>query len=146
MGFLIFVVLLLTVDQAAKYWVFVNMKIGDTIPLLDGIFHITYVQNTGAAFGILGQQRILLATVTTVLIIAIIAFIIIKRPTNKLLLTSLVLIVAGGTGNLLDRVRLGYVIDFFDFRLINFAVFNTADCFVVIGAGLLAIYMLITKE
>ena len=133
---------LFAADMFAKFLVYTNMSQGDSIPLINGIFHITYAKNTGAAFSIFEGNNTILSIITAVLLIAIVGFLVYKKPSSKILTLALVMIVAGGAGNLMDRFRFGYVVDFFDFRLINFAVFNTADSFVVIGACLLAIYML----
>jgi len=129
-------------DLFVKNIVRSNMKVGETIPLIENVFHITYVQNTGAAFSIMSGKQLLLIIMTTVMLLIVLGYIILKRPKNKLLMSSLVLILAGGVGNLIDRIHLGYVVDFFDFRLINFAIFNTADTFVVCGTILLAVYLM----
>lgn len=78
--------------------------------------------------------------------LAIIIYIAVKRPKNPLIMTSLTMILAGGTGNLYDRIVLNGVRDFFDFRIINFAVFNIADIFVVCGALLLVLYLWLSDE
>lgn len=135
-------VLLYAVDLAAKYLVYSNMTVGDSIPLIPDVFHLTFVHNTGAAFSIFAGNSGALSVVVAALLLGVLSYILIKRPRHPLLLLPLVMILAGGAGNLTDRLRFGYVVDFFDFRLIHFAVFNTADAFVVCGAVLLAVYLL----
>ena len=81
-----------------------------------------------------------------IVIIAVVLFVIAKRPKNKLLLLSLSMIASGGIGNLIDRIRFGYVVDFLDFRLINFPIFNVADIFVTVGAALFIALLLFSKE
>ena len=81
-------------------------------------------------------------TVSVILIIALLVYLIKFRPRNMLMCTALGMIIGGGIGNMIDRIIYGYVVDFIDFRLINFAVFNGADSFVCVGAALFAIYIL----
>ncbi len=146
MIYLILTILLVTADLFTKYIVTANMVVGSTIPILRNIFHLTYVQNTGAAFSILAGQRLFLILLPAVVIVVIITYIIVKKPGNKLLMLSFSMIVSGGIGNLIDRIRFGYVVDFFDFRLINFPVFNVADIWVTLGAALFIGLLLFTKE
>jgi signal peptidase II len=103
---------------------------------------LTYVENRGAAFGILQGQRWIFI-VLTVVIAAAIAYYLIKIPNKEIFLkTALSLVLGGAVGNLIDRVRLGYVVDMFDFTLINYPVFNIADSSLVIGSILLGYYLL----
>ena len=129
-------------DQITK-WLAVEYLIpAGTVPIIKDALHLTYVENPGAAFGMMQNNRWIFLLVSTVAIIAIIIYLIKSAPKNKLALTSLAFILGGGIGNMIDRVALGYVVDFIDFRLINFAVFNVADSFVCVGAALLIIYVL----
>lgn len=113
-----------------------------TLPLIDGVFHLTYVENRGAAFGILDGKGVFLIILTTIVLLALIVLLLLNKLRHPLLLTALALFLGGGFGNLIDRVFRHYVVDFLDFRLINFAVFNFADCCVVVGTILLFIYVL----
>lgn len=133
---------LIALDQWTKWLVTSSMELGESIPVIENVFHLTYVQNTGAAFSILEGKQWLLLGVTGLLLAAIIVYVVWKRPQGRMLLLSLSMIVAGGVGNLMDRLRLGYVVDFFDARIIRFAVFNVADIFVVCGTILLAVWFL----
>lgn len=133
-------------DIATKYIVTANMTVGATIPLWKNVFHLTYVRNTGAAFSILSGQRIFLILLPAVVVAIIILYIILKKPQNKLLMLSFSLIISGGIGNLIDRIRLGYVVDFLDLCLINFPVFNIADIWVTLGAALFVGLLLFSKE
>lgn len=108
--------------------------------LLDGVFQLTYIKNAGASFGILAGGRWLFVIITVLLIGALVTYTIKKKMQSKLFLWAVALIVGGGVGNLIDRIRMGTVVDFFDFCLIHFPIFNVADCFVVIGAILMGIY------
>ena len=136
------IVLLTAIDQALKYLVGSNMKVGESIPLIGNIVHITYVKNSGGAFSILQAQTGLLTVVSIALTAVIIVYLYIKRSSGGISLRlSLSLICAGGLGNLIDRIRLGAVTDFIDFRV--FPIFNFADMCVCCGCGLLFIYMII---
>lgn len=136
--------ILIILDQTVKFFVVKYLMPIDTYPLIEGFFHLTYAENMGAAFSILQGKQMLLIVITIVFT-TFLAFYLFKTKTNKstrCFKVSLCLIIGGAIGNLVDRIRLGYVIDFFDFRYINFAIFNTADSFVVVGTILLAIIIL----
>ncbi len=117
-----------------------------TIPLIEDVFHLTYVENRGAAFGILQDRRWFFVLIALIFA-AVILFLAFKyRNKPKTLKLGLSFMAAGALGNTIDRVWQGYVVDFFDFRLIDFPVFNIADIFVCIGAGLLAIFFVFIEE
>jgi len=124
-------------DLLIKYWAMVKLMPIGTIPVIEGVFHLTYVTNSGAAFGILQNARWVFIALTLLVIGAIIYVIKTKKPASLWTQTALAFLLGGEAGNLIVRVRLGYVIDMFDFRLINFPVFNVADTFVCAGAGIL---------
>jgi signal peptidase II len=133
-------------DQYTKYLAATKLINYETIPLIENVFHLTFVKNKGAAFGILQNQKWFFVIVTIIIMLAIIYYIIKKKPGNKLLMVSLSMILGGAVGNLIDRIRYSYVIDFFDFNLINWPVFNVADSFVVVGTVLLSYYLLFKYE
>ncbi|MGN1047248.1 MAG: signal peptidase II [Eubacteriales bacterium] len=133
-------------DQITKWLAVLFLKEIDTLPLIKNVLHLTYLENTGAAFGILKNNRWIFLVVSAVAIVALLFYLAKFRPKNKWLLIGLSFIVGGGIGNMIDRLLLGYVIDFIDFRLINFAVFNVADAFVCIGAVLVIIYVFFFSE
>jgi signal peptidase II len=125
------------IDRLTKALVTANMKLYETIPLIKAgeteILNFTHTRNTGAAFSIFQGQRLFLILLPGLIIIGILIFLLSDRLKSKLMITALTLITAGGTGNLIDRVFYGYVVDFIDFRIIKFAVFNFADICVVTG-------------
>ena len=130
-------------DQLTK-WLAVTLLQGNpSVPIIPKVFQLTYLENPGAAFGMLQNNRWVFLIISTVGILAVLYYLIAKRPTSKLLCIALSFIVGGGIGNMIDRVLLGYVIDFFDFCLINFAIFNVADSFVCVGAGFLALWVIL---
>ena len=138
------VVILLTValDQLVKYLSVVFLKPIDTVPIIRNVFHLTYCENTGAAFSMLSGARIFFIVITAVFIALLIWLIYSNRVQNVGAAYTMAVISAGGIGNLIDRVLNGYVVDMFDFRLINFAIFNVADIAVTCGAvAFLIIYI-----
>ena len=130
-------------DQLTKYLAVKYLAPVDTVPLINGVIHLTYVENPGAAFGMLAGMPWIFNTFSIVTCIVIAFYLYLGHADNKLYAISLSMIVSGGIGNLIDRLSLGYVVDFIDFRLINFAVFNGADSFVCIGAGILILALII---
>lgn len=142
----IVIILMVLIDQLVKYWALVDLSSIGTIPLIDGIFHLTYVENRGAAFGILQDQRWLFLLMTPIILI-ILGYILHKGYIRtRLGKVSLYLIAAGAVGNLIDRAWHGFVVDLFDFRLIHFPVFNVADIYVVVGVLLFFYYYLIQHD
>ena len=138
-------VLVLVADQFTKYLVFTNLEIAksyDILPkFLDGILGITYVHNTGGAWGMLQGYTWLLLSITIVVMLVCIALLLKYGVRNKLLFWSIMLVLSGGVGNMIDRIfRDGKVIDFLEFRFMRFPVFNVADCAIVVGACLLMLY------
>ncbi|MBQ8003533.1 MAG: signal peptidase II [Oscillospiraceae bacterium] len=134
------VVLLTALDQGTKLWaVKVLEKVGE-IPLIEGVFNLRYVENTGAAFSILQGKTLLLTVIPVVACILIIYMLLSKRIHSKTGQWGLVLILSGALGNLIDRIFRGAVVDMFDFELINFPVFNVADICVTVGAVLFFVY------
>jgi signal peptidase II len=133
-------------DQATKALVRTSLVPGRSIPVLDGVLHFTYVRNLGAAFGLLPGARTLFIATSFLVLIFVAAFWAKFRPAQWPLVIALALICGGATGNLIDRILLGKVTDFIDFTLINFPVFNVADSAIVIGVGLLAVWLLVAPE
>ena len=139
MFYILLAVLLLFIDQYTKYLAELYLKPIGSYPLIQNIFHLTYARNTGAAFRILQNKQLFLIIIASIVVVSLILYVIKNLGKNKFILNlSLVFIICGALGNLIDRVRLNFVIDFFDFTLINFAIFNFADIFVVSGTLLLS--------
>ena len=131
MIYFLIIALIIIFDRITKILVSANMAVGDTIPLIENIFHLTYVQNRGAAFSMWEQQWLILVLLPAVVMAVGMAVLYIKRKTwNRVYLLSIAFICGGGLGNLIDRTIQGYVVDFFDFRV--FPVFNIADICVVV--------------
>ena len=136
---------LIIIDQLIKLWADISLMPAGTMPFIPGLFDLTYVENYGAAFSILQNKQLFLIITTSAVMIAAIIFVFVKRVSDKLLLSSFTLIIAGGIGNLIDRIARGYVIDYLEFLPFNFPIFNFADCCVVIGTGLFILYVMISE-
>jgi len=148
---IIIIVLIVAADLLTKYLLTPLMhQAGGSLPLIPNVLHLTYVENTGASFGIFQNCVIFFIIVTGVVLAAGITFMIRTRKTQSLYLKiSLSLVIGGAFGNFYDRIVLGFVRDFIDFKLFSFWnwVFNIADATLVIGAICLGIYVLfIYKE
>ena len=132
------------VDRLTKYILFRNFSEGESVRVVPGLFHITLVLNSGAAFGLFKGCGAFF-TVSSVLVIAFICFYIIRGGCKDLLmLAALGLILGGAAGNLIDRLSFGYVIDFLDFRI--WPVFNIADASITTGAVILAVRLIFDKR
>ena len=148
LGCLAALLILVIIDQWSKELAVHGLKDRDTIILIPGVFELFYLENRGAAFGIFENMRWMFLFGTG-LILVLTIFLFRRFPKKRKyipFLVSLIMIAAGGIGNLIDRLRLGYVIDFFYFSLIDFPVFNVADIYVTVGVALFAILYLITGE
>jgi signal peptidase II len=138
--------IILALDQATKLYVDANFKLHETVPVIRGFFHLTYVRNKGAAFGILADNAVRIPffiTVSIVAMLGIIWYIRQLRADQKLAFFSLSLIFSGALGNLIDRIRLGEVIDFLDvfWQRHHWPAFNVADSAITVGVTLLFIEM-----
>lgn len=148
MIYLIIIVLLIAADQITKQLAVSYLTDIGSIPLIQNVFHLTYVENRGIAFGLFSGGRFVFIAASIILLAAL-TVIIYKTPKGERTIwqkAGTALIFAGAIGNIADRIRLGYVIDFFDFRLINFPVFNVADIAVCIGAAMILIHFLLNSS
>lgn len=139
------IVLLIGIDQASKMWALNYLKEIGSIPIIENVFHLTYVENRGAAFGMLqNNQSIFIIVALTASVFGL--YYLHTKKVNFLGKASIILIIAGAIGNLIDRIRIGFVVDYFDFRFIWEYVFNIADIFVVVGTIMLCIYIIFFQE
>ena len=136
--------LLIGADQAVKYWAVHSLQPKGSMDFIHfgkfKIFDLTYLENDGAIFGSMSGQRWFLIGFTSLVIIAGIVAMFFFMKRSKLLSSAIMLFVAGGIGNLIDRVRFGYVVDMFELKLFHFAIFNVADICVTVAFCLLIIY------
>ena len=142
--YIIAALVMIVLDQVVKYWALTSLQAQHTIPLIENVFHLTYVENRGAAFSLLAQFDSRWIFVALSVIITIVIFIVLRIDYIQTALGrwSLVLVAAGALGNAIDRVIHGFVVDLFDFRLIHFPVFNVADIFICVGGVLFVIYFM----
>ena len=135
------------VDQFTKYLTVANIPLHTEIPAIPGLFHLTYVQNTGAAFSSFEGQQWLFVLVFAVFTAAIIWEFSGKRwPFTDLERWLVVSIYAGGLGNMIDRIRLGFVVDMIEVDFMRFPVFNVADCFITCGCVLLIAHLILCNK
>jgi signal peptidase II len=126
-------------DQWFKVLVENSFKYGQSLAIIEDIFHLTYVKNTGAAFGILKGNTTFFIVISVIIIIGFLVFLKYLNYNSIWIKLATGLIIGGAIGNLVDRIRLGYVIDYLDFRI--WPVFNLADSAVVIGTIILVIFI-----
>ena len=146
MLWIILLVLIIFADQLSKWLVVALLQGRESVYLIDGVLRFTYVENDGAAFGMLDDHRWVFLVLSTVMIIALIYYIVKYKPQSKWVMTSLILIVGGGIGNMIDRLLLGYVIDFIDFCAFPNLwrwVFNIADSAVCVGTFMLSLWLIL---
>lgn len=140
----IFLAILIFIDQMTKHFAVVSLKGQTTVKLIDGVLEFNYLENRGAAFGMLQNQKFFFIFIAVV-ILAVIIYVLGKTPNQKKytkLHIALVLIAAGAIGNMIDRLRFDYVVDFIYFSLINFPIFNVADIYVTCSAIYLVILLI----
>ncbi|MBU5669042.1 signal peptidase II [Peptoniphilus sp. MSJ-1] len=138
----IFSIILVLIDQFSKYLVKTNLQGESEIVLIKDFLRLYYIENRGAAFGILQNSRTLFAIITVIVLIILLIFLIKNyRRIPKIYLISISLLIGGTIGNFIDRIRLHYVIDFISMKFFgyNFAIFNFADVFIVVGTILISI-------
>ena len=135
---------LVAMDQYTKYLAVIHLKDNKPFIIINGILELNYLENTGAAFGVLENQKAFFIFVAVV-VLSVIGYVLLKTPDHKkygILHISLSLIAAGAIGNMIDRIRLNYVVDFIYFSLINFPIFNVADMYVTVSTAVLMILLL----
>lgn len=140
---LLFAIIIVAVcsDQLTKWLAVIFLEGEADVVLWRDVLHFSFVRNKGAAFGMLQNQRWLFMVVSTVAIVGLLIYLIRWKPKSIWVRLSIAMIIGGGIGNMIDRIFLGYVIDFIYFKLIDFPVFNVADSFVTVGCGILVVYL-----
>lgn len=133
----IYALAVIALDQLTKYIVVKNMELGETIPLIENVFQLTSHRNMGAAFGILQNQRLLFILITVVVVVGIVISLYRVGRSQPRISLGLSLVLGGAIGNFIDRATTGQVVDFLDFVLIHFPIFNIADAAITIGVAIL---------
>lgn len=136
------IVLIIILDQVSKALVALALAPSGSFALIENVLHFTYVENRGAAFGMLQDHRWVFMVFSVIGIAAMAVWLVKAKPESRWERVSVAFIVGGGIANMIDRVRLEYVIDFIDCRFINFYVFNVADSFVCVGCGMFMAYVI----
>ena len=148
MFYFILTAIILVADIITKILAEAHLMSVPTIPIIKDFFHLTYVENRGMAFGMFDGGRIFFVAVTVIVLIALCIFIL-KTDNAKRsvwLRAGSACVVGGAVGNLIERIGKGYVVDFLDFRVIDFPVFNVADIAVCVGAAMLVIHFMRTES
>ena len=145
--FLIFAIAIVVADQLTKLWVVTQIPLYSQVEALEGLFHLTYVRNFGAAFSSFQGMRWVFV-VLFVLLTAALLYEYFKKPMpfNTFERWCLAAIWGGGLGNVIDRVRLGYVVDMIEVEFITFPVFNVADCFITCGCIALMVSLILFNK
>ena len=140
----IWIILLIVLDQITKLFAIAHLKNIDSKSLIRGVFELRYLENRGAAFGMMQNIKVIFVIIALLMLMFVI-FALLKLPDNKRYLPLriiMILIGAGAVGNLIDRLFRGFVVDFFYFSLIDFPIFNVADIYVSVSCILLVILVL----
>ena len=138
-------ILTIAADQLTKYLVLEHVAGGSGIAVIENVFHFTYVENRGAAFGMLSSHRWVFMVLSVVAICVLIAYLAISKPKSIVMRTAVALIAGGGIGNMIDRSFRGFVVDFIDVKAVWQYVFNVADAAVCVGCGLLILWMILSE-
>jgi len=134
--FIFIIIIAFVLDQVSKILIMNNMKLNESVDVINNFFRVTYSHNDGAAFGMFGGKMIFIVIVSVLVLAYLLFELFYHKKRNLLVDISISLIIGGLLGNLVDRIYFGYVRDFLDFKIFNydFAIFNLADTFIVIGA------------
>ncbi|MFS9035581.1 signal peptidase II [Streptococcus australis] len=136
------ILLLIALDQVVKWYVVKEIPLGGMRRFIPKVVSLTYLKNSGAAFSMLENQQWFFAIITLIAMGAAFVYLYRHIKGSLWLLLGLTLIISGGIGNFIDRLRQGFVVDMFHLDFMNFAIFNVADIYLSIGVGLLLIYLL----
>ena len=146
---LILIIVLTTIDQGAKYWAVLRLKDKPVIPIIQDVLELNYLENRGAAFGLLQNQKVFFVLIAVV-ILFVIGYVLFMMPDdvkyNKMHIL-LAVMASGACGNMIDRIRTDYVVDFISFVIIHFPIFNIADIYVTVATFLFIIlFLFVYKE
>lgn len=140
---ILFCSVMVVIDQVLKYSVVKYLKPIEYFNVLDGILRFRYVENSGAVFGSFATHTLILTVVSAVLLCITVYFLATDKSKSKFVNFCLLLMVSGGIGNIIDRIRLGYVVDYIEPLFVDFAVFNFADSLITVGAAMLIVYLIV---
>ncbi len=143
------IAVLIMIDRLTKYAAVITVKVNGPVEFLFGLMQFRYVENTGAAFSLFSDNTAILTVVSTVVLAAGLIYLLVKRIKPAFLNAGALLVVAGGIGNVIDRIAYGFVVDFIEPLFVDFAVFNFADCCITVGAFMIVgyeIYEMVTEQ
>ena len=143
---IVIIVLALALDQISKLVIAGWLPSLGSVPIIPGIISFTYAENTGVAFSFFSNSPVFLTIVITAVLAIAVVFLIKNYHEGNLFRIAMALIIGGAAGNLLDRIFRGFVVDFFEFKFMRFAIFNVADIFICVGAGLLILFFLLSLK
>jgi signal peptidase II len=141
---IIVIILLIALDQFTKYLAVVHLEGKESIVIIPKVLELTFLKNSGAAFGILQNQKVFFVMIA-IMILVVIAYVLFRIPNEKkyiIMQVILVMIASGAAGNMIDRIRNDYVVDFISFVIINFPIFNVADIYVTVSTILFIVLFL----
>lgn len=136
------IAVLTVIDMLTKYAAVITVKVNGPKEFLFGLFQFRYAENTGAAFSSFSNNTLVLTVFSGLILLAAVVLLLTHKIKSNFINASIILACAGGLGNLIDRIRLGYVVDFIEPLFIDFAVFNFADCCITVGAFMLIGYQI----
>ena len=145
-GYLIFAAVWVVLDQVVKFLVRASIPLHVSQPFIPGLFDLTYIRNTGAAFSILSSQTWILTVLSGAATVLLLVLLLLRVLPTRLGMLSLSLLLAGAAGNFIDRLAFGYVTDMFETTFMDFPVFNVADIGVVVGGVLLVLTVLLAGD
>lgn len=146
MAYAAVMVLLVLLDQIVKFAVKTHIPLGTQVDFIPHVLGLTHIHNTGAAFSILSGARWFFVVLTVAVVAAALWILYTKKITHPMGCWTMVLVIAGAIGNLIDRVVYGYVVDMFEVLFMHFGIFNVADIFVVVGGILFCVYYIFLHE
>lgn len=139
---IVIIIAVIAADMATKYFAACNLAPDGVVTVIPGVVEFRYVENEGAAFGMLADHRWVFLVFSSMAIIAILVYLFVKRPLSRFMRVSLAMIAGGGIGNMIERIFRGYVTDFINPTFFDFYVFNVADSCVTVGCALLILWMI----
>lgn len=142
---LLYSMILVGIDQILKYIAIDKLTQVTTYPIIDKVLHLTYTENTGAAFNSFDGNYVLLIVLPALFLFVGVLYLCFSKKITTIMMWCIATVVGGGLGNVCDRVFRGFVVDYIDLRIINFAIFNFADMCVVVGAICMVLYVFITE-
>lgn len=138
------VILIVAADQLMKHWATANIALGESVNFIPGILGLTRTHNSGMAFGLLQNMTWLFLACMAVFLTVMVYLLITRKIKPPLQRWAIIAVIGGALGNAIDRAAAGYVVDMFEFKFVNFAIFNVADMFIVLGGVIFCVHYLLT--